>query len=156
MTINIEMVMKTIMLMMATMIKMNMMFMMINMMRMGMSLMSLQIDWLNIVGWEHAGLSCPVNSPRHPALVYEDGINDDISVSEGNLVRVLGVVVVHRLIAPHAWSLRLLGWLLLIRLLLRRCSVTLLTPGVAIVHVLLAAGCLVLLLTEMLVLLLLL
>jgi len=43
-----------------------------------------------------------VDGPRHPALVNEGGVDDDIAVLEGDLVHVLGLVVVHCPVAPGA------------------------------------------------------
>lgn len=52
---------------------------------------------------------------RHPTLVYERGIDDDVSVPEADLVTVLALVVVHGLVAAHLLCRRLggpgLGWL---------------------------------------------
>ena len=61
----------------------------------------LEIDRLHIVGWQHAGLSCPVHRACHPALVYERRIDDDVAVPEADLVAVLALVVVHGLVAAH-------------------------------------------------------
>jgi len=43
-----------------------------------------------------------VDGPRHPALVNEGGVDDDIPVLEGDLVHVLRLVVVHGPVAPGA------------------------------------------------------
>ena len=43
-----------------------------------------------------------MDCPRHPALVNEGGVDDDIAVLEGDLVHVLGLVVVHGPVAPGA------------------------------------------------------
>lgn len=91
----------------------------------------LEVDGLHIVSRQHAGLSCPVHGARHPALVDERSIDDDVTVPEADLVAVLTLIVVHGLVAAHLLPglarpllrrpptlLRLLaGWLLAGRLL---------------------------------------
>ena len=61
----------------------------------------LEIDGLHVVGRQHARLPGPVHRPRHPALVDEGGVDDDVSVPEADLVAVLALVVVHGLVAAH-------------------------------------------------------
>jgi len=59
------------------------------------SRLSSQDDRLHVVGGQHPRLAGPVNCPRHPALVNEGGVDDDIPVPEAHLVHVLALVVIH-------------------------------------------------------------
>ena len=43
-----------------------------------------------------------MDCPRHPTLVNEGGIDDDVSILEADLVNVLRLVVVHGPVAPGA------------------------------------------------------
>lgn len=49
---------------------------------------------LHIVGGQHAGLAGALHSAVHPALVNRLGVYDDIAIPEGDLVMVLGRIVV--------------------------------------------------------------
>lgn len=51
---------------------------------------------LHIVGGQHARLAGALHGAVHPALVDGLSVDDDVSVPEGNLVVVLGRVVVQR------------------------------------------------------------
>ena len=55
----------------------------------------LYCDRLHIVGRQHSRLAGPVDGAGHPALVDEDGVDDNVAVLEADLIRVLGLVVVH-------------------------------------------------------------
>jgi len=54
---------------------------------------------LHVVGGQHPRLAGPVHRPRHPSLVNEGGVDDDVPVPEAHLVRVLALIVVHGPIA---------------------------------------------------------
>lgn len=79
----------------------------------------LQIHRLHIVGGQHAALARPMHCSCHPAFINEHGIHYNVSVSEGNLITILCLVVIHGLVAAVA------AWRLL-------CC--LLSPTVLVVH----------------------
>lgn len=49
---------------------------------------------LHVIRWQHAGLAGALHGAVHPALVNGLSVDDDIAVPEGDLVVVLGRVVV--------------------------------------------------------------
>ena len=59
------------------------------------SRLSSQGHRLHVIGGQHPRLAGPVHRPRHPALVNEGGVDDDVPVPEAHLVRVLTLIVVH-------------------------------------------------------------
>ena len=65
------------------------------------NLQSLKVHRLHIVRRQHSRLSRSVHCSRHPALVDERCVDDDVPVPEADLVAVLALVVVHRLVAAH-------------------------------------------------------
>lgn len=51
---------------------------------------------LHIIGWQHARLAGSLHGAVHPALVDRLSVDDDVAVTERNLVMVLSCVVVQR------------------------------------------------------------
>jgi hypothetical protein len=59
---------------------------------------------LDVVGGQHAGLACALNSSRHPATVNRIHLKDQISLGEAHLVGVLRFVVVDSTIDSLEWK----------------------------------------------------
>lgn len=58
------------------------------------------INKLNVIGWEHPCFPSSLHRAIHPAVVDGLYVDDVVAVPEGDLIFVLGTVIIHGSVGP--------------------------------------------------------